>query len=181
MTFQAYIDNVTKKTGKTPDDFRALMEKKKLQQYGEVVAWLKKDFALGHGHANAIATLLLNADKRNASSETKIDTLFAGPKAVWRAPYEKLAGKVSKFGGDVSLVPNRTYINLKRAGAKFGLVQVSAGRLDIGLKLKGVAATKRFESAGSWNAMVTHRVRIEEPRGLDAELITWLRRAYDAN
>jgi hypothetical protein len=27
MTFQAYIDNIYKKTGKTPDDFRKLAKK----------------------------------------------------------------------------------------------------------------------------------------------------------
>ena len=28
MSFQAYIDNIKKKTGKTPDDFKKLAEKK---------------------------------------------------------------------------------------------------------------------------------------------------------
>lgn len=58
MTFQAYIDNIYKKTGKTPDDFRKLAEKKGLLKPGvkamEVVNWLKKDHGLGHGHAMAI-------------------------------------------------------------------------------------------------------------------------------
>lgn len=58
MTFQAYIDNIQKKTGKTPDDFRRLAEKKGLLKAGvkagEVVAWLKEEHGLGHGHAMAI-------------------------------------------------------------------------------------------------------------------------------
>jgi hypothetical protein len=58
MTFQAYIDNIHKKTGKTPDDFRKLADKKGLLKPGvkamEVVNWLKKDHGLGHGHAMAI-------------------------------------------------------------------------------------------------------------------------------
>jgi hypothetical protein len=58
MTFQAYIDNIYKKTGKTPDDFRKLAEKKGLLKPGvkamEVVNWLKKEHGLGHGHAMAI-------------------------------------------------------------------------------------------------------------------------------
>ena len=58
MSFQAYIDNIKKKTGKTPDDFKKLAEEKGLQKPGvkamEVVNWLKKDFGLGHGHAMAI-------------------------------------------------------------------------------------------------------------------------------
>jgi hypothetical protein len=58
MTFQAYLDNVHKKTGKTPDDFFALAKKKGLVApgltAGRLVAWLKDDFGLGHGHAMAI-------------------------------------------------------------------------------------------------------------------------------
>lgn len=58
MSFQAYIDNIKAKTGKTPEDFRTLAEKKGLLKPGvkamEIVNWLKKDHGLGHGHAMAI-------------------------------------------------------------------------------------------------------------------------------
>jgi Domain of unknown function (DUF4287) len=58
MSFQAYLDNIKKKTGKTPEDFKKLADKKGLLKEGvkagEIVAWLKKDFDLGHGHAMAI-------------------------------------------------------------------------------------------------------------------------------
>jgi Domain of unknown function (DUF4287) len=58
MSFQAYIDNIKAKTGKTPEDFRKIAEKKGLLKpgvkAGEIVAWLKEDFSLGHGHAMAI-------------------------------------------------------------------------------------------------------------------------------
>ncbi len=52
-------------------------------------------------------------------------------------------------------------------------------RMDIGIKLKNMAATGRFEEAGAWNAMVTHRVRITAPEQIDAEVINWLKQAYD--
>jgi len=58
MSFQAYIDNIKTKTGKTPDEFKQLAEQKGLLKPGlkarEIVAWLKQDFGLGHGHAMAI-------------------------------------------------------------------------------------------------------------------------------
>ena len=63
MSFQAYIDNIREKTGKTPDDFRKLAESKGFLKNGELVKttkatqvtdWLKEDFGLGHGHAMAI-------------------------------------------------------------------------------------------------------------------------------
>lgn len=58
MSFQAYIDNIKAKTGKLPEDFKKLAEKKGLLKEGikagEIVKWLKEEFDLGHGHAMAI-------------------------------------------------------------------------------------------------------------------------------
>ncbi|MES2428668.1 MAG: DUF4287 domain-containing protein [Bacteroidota bacterium] len=65
MSFQAYLDNIQAKTGKSADDFRQLAEQKGFTQNGElkvkagdIVKWLKEDFELGHGHAMAIYALL---------------------------------------------------------------------------------------------------------------------------
>lgn len=63
MSFQAYIDNIKTKTGKTPSDFKKLAEKKGFIIDGklnpktkatELTNWLKEEFELGHGHAMAI-------------------------------------------------------------------------------------------------------------------------------
>jgi hypothetical protein len=70
MSFQAYLDNIEAKTGKSPADFRRLAAARKFSDKsglrpgvkpGEVVAWLKEDFGLGHGHAMAIVALLKGA------------------------------------------------------------------------------------------------------------------------
>lgn len=55
MTFKAYIDNIRAKTDKDPEFFLAAAKKKGLTKHGELLAWLKTEFGLGHGHANAIA------------------------------------------------------------------------------------------------------------------------------
>ncbi|HEY6626438.1 MAG TPA: DUF4287 domain-containing protein [Ignavibacteriaceae bacterium] len=58
MSFQAYLDNIKAKTGKTPADFKKLAAKKGLLKKGvkagEIVSWLKEEFDLGHGHSMAI-------------------------------------------------------------------------------------------------------------------------------
>lgn len=58
MSFQAYIDNIRAKTGKSPEDFRKLAKTKGLLEPDvkamEIVNWLKKEHGLGHGHAMAI-------------------------------------------------------------------------------------------------------------------------------
>ncbi len=63
MSFQAYINNIEAKTGKTPADFKELAEKKGFLKEGQIIEtvkatqitnWLKEEFELGHGHAMAI-------------------------------------------------------------------------------------------------------------------------------
>jgi hypothetical protein len=181
MSFQAYIDNVSAKTGKSPEDFKKLAAKQGLAKFGEVLAWLKAEFGLGHGHATAIAHLVVNADAPKVSAATKLDNHFAGKKAAWRKPFDELSQLLRKFGDDVALSPNKTYINLQKGAKKFAILQIaSAERIDVGIKLKGVEATDRFEPAAAWNAMVTHRVRIHSPQEINAELIKWLKKAYEA-
>lgn len=66
MSFQAYLDNIETKTGKTPNDFIALAAEKgftKDTKSGEIVTWLKEDFELGHGHAMAMAHVIKNGAK----------------------------------------------------------------------------------------------------------------------
>ena len=181
MTYQAYLDSIKAKTGKTPDDFRKLAAEKGLTKYPEIMAWLKSDFGLGHGHANVIAQLLANPEARKITPDERVAKLFAGKKEKWRKDYDALVAKLAGFGADVRVAPTNTYISLLRGGNKFGIIEPSAPeRLDIGIKLKGVAPTERFEAAGSWNNMVTHRVRISDPNQIDVEVLAWLKQAYDA-
>jgi len=72
MSFQAYLDNIQTKTGKSPADFRALAAKKGYSdaqglrpgvKAGDVLAWLKQDFDLGQGHGMAIVALLKGMKK----------------------------------------------------------------------------------------------------------------------
>ena len=61
-----------------------------------------------------------------------------------------------------------------------GFVSESVSYLDVGIKLKGTAPAGRLEAAGSWNQMVTHRVRIESAKEINAELVAWLKEAYSS-
>jgi hypothetical protein len=178
--FQSYLDNIKAKTGKTPEDLGKLAKKKGLVKPREIVAWLKEEYGLGYGHAGAIYYMIVHADDVKASPKDRIEKLFAGKKVKWRKAYGILEERVRKLGTDVQVAPNMTYINLCRGGKKFAIVQTTADRLDIGIKLKGVKPTERFEAAGAWNAMVTHRVRISDPREINQELLAWLKQAYKA-
>jgi Domain of unknown function (DUF4287) len=64
MSFQAYIDNITLKTGKTSGDIFKLAKKADIIQPNmkatELTTWLKKEFDLGHGHSMALWALFVS-------------------------------------------------------------------------------------------------------------------------
>jgi len=186
MTFQAYLDTIMKKTGLGPKDFCELAEKKGFLEPGVKVTtitdWLRDEFGLGPGHGMAIVATL----KEHSGDDERLEKQFAGAKERWRPTYDSLLAALGGFDsvGEIGTAPTDTYISLTKPApkgpAKFAIVVFTADRMDVGIKLKSAEPVGRFEPAGSWNSMVTHRVRITDPAQVDAELLDWLHRAYDA-
>jgi hypothetical protein len=177
---QKMIEGLPKTTGKTLAQWQALIRAAGLSRHGEVMKFLKGEHGLSHGYANQIALQALRPDDApTAGSAGLVDAQYAGAKAPLRPLYEALAAAVKALGPDVELAPKKAYVSLRRS-KQFGLIQPStATRIDVGLVLKGVEPGGRLEASGSFNAMVTHRVRIARASEIDAELLAWLRRAYE--
>jgi hypothetical protein len=64
MSFQAYLDNIEARTGKTPAEFVAMAKANGFAapgtKAGVIVDWLKDDFGLGRGHAMALVHVIRN-------------------------------------------------------------------------------------------------------------------------
>ena len=172
------IANLKDKTGKSLEQWASLAHKSGFVKHGEIVKWLKAEHELGHGYANLVAQEALKTGDAPEGDDL-VEAQYAGPKAALRPVYEALIAAAKALGGDVEVSPKKTYVSLRRS-KQFALVQPStATRIDVGINLKGVAPAGRLEAAGSFNAMVTHRVRLESKSDVDAELKAWLRQAYD--
>ena len=69
-----------------------------------------------------------------------------------------------------------------RRNKQFGIIQPSTKtRVDVGIHLEGTEPNERLEPSGSFNAMVSHRVRLGSPDEVDSELVSWLKKAYEAS
>jgi hypothetical protein len=84
--FQQYLDNAEARTGITPRAFLALADERGLTgaKAGEIVAWLKAEYDLGHGHAANLAQLITKggkyvADRYNAGVPLRLDGAAASP------------------------------------------------------------------------------------------------------
>jgi hypothetical protein len=177
------IANMKEKTGKTLEQWLKIVNSAQksegLAKHGQIVKHLKAEHGMTHGFANLVAHKALESDAGSAESEgSLIEAQYSGPKADLRPIYDKLIKAVQAFGGDIEIAPKKAYVALRR-GKQFAIVQPSTKtRVDVGINLKGRDPTERLEPSGSFNAMVSHRVRVESPNQIDKELITWLKDAY---
>jgi predicted transport protein len=107
-----------------------------------------------------------------------IEQQYAGPKDALRPIYERLLQEILDFGDDIQVVPMKAYVSLRR-GKQFAIIQpTTRTRVDVGLKLKGVAPSQRLNEGG-FNGMVSHLVKVTGLDDIDAELVGWLREAYE--
>lgn len=173
------IANLEARTGKGFDAWLGLARASGHRKHKALVDWLKAEHGLTHGYANLVAHKAMATDAGSSEDPDLIEAMFAGPKAAMRPAYDRVAAIVGALDG-AQLAPKKTYVSFRRA-KQFGLAQPSTkDRLDLGLTLKGVEPTGRLEASGSWNAMVTHRVRITDADQVDAEVADWIRRAWAA-
>lgn len=173
------VANLEEKTGKSLAEWVKIAKASKRAKHGELVAYLKSEHALTHGYANLVAHRTLKSAAGDSAPDDLISAQYSGKKAGLKPIYDALIAGVSKFG-DVEVSPKKAYVSLRRA-KQFAIFQPStATRLDVGINLKGVKPAGRLEASGSFNAMVSHRVRVETPKDVDKELVNWLKQAYDA-
>lgn len=175
------INNLPDKTGKSLDQWLRLLSKQKFEKHGQMVKWLKSEHGVTHGFANLIAHQFRDKASDGHGGETDlVAAQYQGPKADLRPVYDALIKAVQSFGKDVEVAPKKTYVSLRRR-KQFALVQPSTrDRIDVGINLRGTPSGGRLEASGSFNAMVSHRVRVTSKKDVDAELKAWLRQAYDA-
>ena len=152
-----------------------------LSTHKEIVNLLKEKHGLTHGYANLIGLGALQSDSHTSEDPgALVAAQYAGAKAALQPIYEKLLKAIMGFGKDIEVSPKKAYVSLRR-GKQFAIIQPSTAiRLDVGINLKGAEPTQRLEISGSFNAMVTHRVRVTSLNEVDKELLAWLKKAYEA-
>lgn len=174
------IDNLHKNSGKTLEQWIEIVKKSGFDKHGEVIQFLKEKHGFTHGFANLVAHKAKGSDAGSAANtDDLIEKQYEG-KETLRPIYDQLLAQIQTFGDDVEIAPKNAYVSLRRK-KQFAIIQPSTKtRLDIGLNIKDFAPTGQLEAGGSWNAMCTHRIRIEKIEDLNAAIYDWAKLAYDS-
>lgn len=175
----AQVRNIETRYGKPMSEWFALISASGLARHTEVVAMLKAEYGMAHGAAHRVSLLARQAAApAPTSADAALDALYTGKKAGLRPLHDQLMMVIDAFGPDVSTAGKKGYLSIRRTN-QFAMIQPSAaGRLDVGMILRGIAAAGRLEPAGGFNALFTHRVRVTSPEDIDPTLTEWLHSAY---
>ena len=173
------LANLEKRSGKTLAQLHALVKKSGLAKHGQVRDMLKQELGMGHGDANLVATLYFKAQEpAPAAGDDPLDAIYAGPKAGLRPIHDKLMASIGKLG-DFEVAPKKAYVSLRRK-KQFAMVGPGTKtRVDVGLNMKGVPATDRLVALPP-GGMCQYRVAVTDPKQVDAELLGWIRQAWEA-
>ncbi len=176
---RSMIANLKEKTGHSLEEWLHLLGGREGDKHGQIVKTLKTEHGVTHGFANLIAHTLRAgpATAGVAPADDLVAAQYAGKESL-RPIYDAIITFVASLGDDVEIAPRKSYVSLRR-GRQFGLVQASTkSRVDLGLRLDGVDPEGRLEASGSFNSMVSHRVRLSGLDGFDARVRGWLEAAY---
>lgn len=172
---QSQARNIEQATGRSIDGWVALVKASGTESHAAIVAWLKAEHGFSHGNANLVALTAKRGSVVGGGNEL-VDAMYAGPKATLRPFHDQVIELTRGFGSDVDLAPKQAYVSLRRS-RQFGTVGPGPrGVLEIGLNLAGVEPAGRLEAS---SGMCTHRVRLSSSDELDAEVMGWLREAYE--
>lgn len=172
----AMIANFKEKTGKTLEQWIAIAKKSGAAKHGEIVKLLKSDHGMTHGFANLVAHKTLKSDAGSATTDL-VAAQYSGAKQDLKPIYDALI-KAAKACGEMDVSPKKAYVSLRRS-KQFAIIQPSTKtRVDLGLNIKDEPAKGRLEKSGSFNAMVSHRVRLEKAADVDKDVKAWLKKAW---
>lgn len=182
---QTQLANIETRTGKGREELFAFVQARAADRHTDLVARCKAELGLGHGDANMLVHLARGthgaalAAASAAEGVDPTDTWYSGKKAALRPIHDAVLAAIATFGSDIEHAPKKTYASLRRK-KQFAMVgPATATQVEVGLNLKGVDGAGRLEQLPA-GGMCSHRVRVGSVAEVDAELIGWVRRAYDA-
>ena len=181
---ETQLRNIETKTGKTLEELRAVIAESGLEKHTAIRDMLKTKLGLGHGDANALVHFALSSDGQSAAeasgatTEDVLGEIYTGNKAHLRPIHDKILASIGGFGSFEN-VPKKGYMSLRRK-KQFAMVgPATKDRVEVGLNMKGVPETPRL-AVQPPGGMCQYKVKLTSPAEVDAELIAWIKQAFDA-
>jgi Domain of unknown function (DUF5655)/Domain of unknown function (DUF4287) len=187
---QKWIGGLKAKTGRTADEWVALVEKEGPKSGHKArVEWLKTKHKMGNNSAWWIAERAEGKGGEDESPEAYLESaakfveeMYSGQKESLRPMYEQLLAMGKSVADDVKACPCQTMVPLYRNHVFVQIKPTTNSRIDMGFALakhKGKLPKRLIDTGGlAKKDRITHRIEITEVSQIDDEVRKWIERAY---
>ena len=187
---QKWIAELKSKTGRSLEEWIALVKKEGPKDEKGRREWLKTKHKLGTNSAWWIAE---RAEGKGGEEDTPeeylaaairyVEEQYSGPKAKLRPIYDALLKLGKSLGEDVKACPCKTIVPLYRNFVFAQIKPTTNTRVDLGFalaKYKGKLPKRLIDTGGrAKKDRITHRIEITSVGEIDGEVKKCMKTAYD--
>lgn len=185
---QKWVETLPEKTGRSLDEWIALVKKSGPKTEKERREWLKANYKLG---TNSVWWIAERAEGKGLedsdpemylqAAEKYVEEMFAGSKSGLRPIYDRLLKIGLGIGKDAKACPGKTIVPLYRNHVFAQIKPSTRTRIDLGFSLGDMKTPARLINTGGFEKKdrITHRIPISSLDEIDDEVKRWLKVAYD--
>lgn len=180
---ETQLKNIQTKSGKSMAELTALIQNSGLTKHGEIRDMLIRELGLGYGDATMLVHFALQSDgqsaaeAKGASIDDVMDEIYSGGKADLRPIHDRLMEAINQFG-EFEVVPKKGYVSLRRKRQFAMIGPATKTRVEVGLNSKDLGTAERLVVVPP-GGMCQYKVNVTDASQVDAELIAWIKQAYD--
>jgi hypothetical protein len=176
---EMWIRVLEKQTGEGLEHWNQRIRKEKLKDEKALRAWLKKQGVSGYAEGLLVMERFGYPDFLTASADELIDGQYADRPHL-RPIYDAIINAVMGIGA-VTIQSRKTYVSLLAPSRTFARVQpTTKNRVDVGLRIERQKPFGRLQPSKIHETM-KFQISLASVEELDAEVLSWLRRAYGEN
>jgi len=175
--------NLQERTGKSMEQWAQIVRKKGPKTAAERREWLKKEHRITTNYAWWIVQVAdgtyVGAEDYNP--DKLVEDQYTGKKKALRPIYDKMLEIGRHLGDDVRVCPCETMVPFYRNHVFAQLKPSTNTRIDLGFALGDKPAKGRLIDTGGFKKKdrITHRIPLEKLEDIDAEVLAFLKEAYD--
>lgn len=187
ITLQKWMKELPEKSGRSVEEWIALVNKSGPATERERREWLKKEYKLG---TNTAQWIVEHADGKSTEEDSPeaylkiageyVETQYAGVRAALRPLYDQLLKLAFSLGKDVKACPCKTIVPLYRNHVFAQIKPATNTRIDLGLALGNMKTPKRLIDTGGYEKKdrITRRIEVKSKADIDDDLRHWLQTAH---
>jgi predicted transport protein len=175
-----FIQTAKEKTGKTLEQWLALVKPKGFTKQMEILNWLKKEHKLNHMQAAFVAGIYLNNGKPVYQNEDNLlENQFVKADGM-RKLFDDVSSSIIKEFPDAKLIAKKTYVSFT-ATREFAAINIKPAELRLGFDLGDLKFDNELQKSKLTGPMprISHMVVLTQKDQFNKKVSEYLRQSYN--